>query len=132
MFNARDAMTTEICSVTEDTPVLDAMRILVEHNVTGLPVVDDEKRLRGIVSEKDMLKLLYEKHLRDEPVSSFMTAEPVSFQADDTLVDICECLIKENFRRVPILEEGKLVGIISRRDIIKYILRVRKGKSSES
>ena len=51
-----------------------------------------------------------------------MTEDVVSFDVKDDLIEICECLIQNDFRRVPIVADGRLVGIISRKDIIKYIL----------
>ena len=101
------------------------MRLLVEEHVTGLPVVDAEGRLAGIVSEKDMLALLYETCPADASVSQFMSVDVVRFGPNDDLVDVCECLIHNHFRRVPIVEDDRLVGLISRRDIIQFILKVR-------
>jgi CBS domain-containing protein len=81
--------------------------------------------LASVIPEKDVLKLLYD--VKDKPgkVEDFMTEEVFSFDQEDSLIDIAECFIKNNFRRVPITSEGKLVGIISRKDIIKYILQLR-------
>ena len=55
-------------------------------------------------------------------VEDFMTKEVISFDQQEDLIAVCECLIKNHFRRIPIVSQGKLTGIISRRDIIKYIL----------
>ncbi len=131
MFKVRDLMSRDVVTVQPSTPVYEAMRILVENNVTGLPVVDGEGKLQGIVSEKDMLKLLYEEHVENEPVEKFMTRNVVAYEEADTLIDVCECLIANNFRRVPILKDGKLVGIISRSDIIRYILQVRQAAAEK-
>lgn len=131
MFKVRDLMSRDIAIVTPSTPIYEAMRILVENNVTGLPVVDEKGTLQGVVSEKDMLRLLYQEHVENEPVEKFMTRNVVAYQEDDTLIDVCECLIANNFRRVPILKDGKLVGIISRSDIIRYILKVRKAAAEK-
>ena len=73
-----------------------------------------------------MLKLLYETRIQDASVAEVMTREVVSFDENDDVIDVCECLIDNHFRRVPILSEGRLAGIISRRDIIKFILKLRK------
>jgi len=125
MFKAKTAVITDIISVNRQTPIYEAIRTLVEKNITGLPVVNDDMTLAGVISEKDVLKLLYE--VKDKPgkVEDFMTEEVFSFDQEDSLIDIAECFIKNNFRRVPITSEGKLVGIISRKDIIKYILQLR-------
>lgn len=126
MFKIADVMTRNIISVTKDTPVYDAMRLLVEHNITGMPVVSEDNTLLGVLSEKDMLRLLYEQSGKQGVVENYMTGDPVTFDIDDNLVDVCECLIQSSFRRIPILADGKLAGIVSRRDIIKYILELRR------
>ena len=126
IFKAKTIMTTNVASVKRQTQIYEAIRILVEKNITGLPVVNDDMTLAGIISEKDVLRLLYD--IEDKPgnVEDFMTENPSSFDHEDSLIDVAECLIKNNFRRVPITSEGKLVGIVSRKDIIKYILELRQ------
>jgi len=118
-------MKTDLVTVHKQDSIYDAIRMLVEKNITGLPVLDDDGTIAGIISEKDMLRLLY--NIDDKPgkVEDFMTEGVVSFKQDDSLVDIAESFIENNFRRVPIVEDRKLVGIISRKDIIEYILKLR-------
>ncbi len=132
MFKARQIMTTSLITVRENTTLREAMNILVDKNIAGLPVVTEDMRLIGIVSEKDMLSLLYKPQPKKTRfVSEVMTRDVVSFDESDSLFDICESFIENNFRRVPILAEGKLTGVISRRDIIKYIIKLRE-KSGRS
>ena len=104
----------------------------MERKITGLPVVSDDMSLRGIISEKDVLKLLYDPNTEEGIVADFMTREVTSFDENDELVLICEKLISNNFRRVPILSKGKLAGIISRHDIIKFINRKPKDRNSSN
>jgi CBS domain-containing protein len=125
MFKAGTVMTTDILFVKRETPIYEAMRILIEKNITGLPVVNDDMTLAGVISEKDVLRLLYDIKDRPGNVEDFMTPQICSFDENDSLVDITECLINNSFRRVPITSGGKLVGIISRKDVIKYILQLR-------
>ena len=122
MFDTKDIMTTEVISVKRNTPIGDAVDMLVENNVAGLPVVDDDMNLVGVISEKDMLSLLSESESSSGTVEDYMTEDVVSFEQREDLIAICECLVNNSFRRVPIVDDGKLVGIVSRRDIIKYIL----------
>ena len=126
MFKLRDVMTKDPTTVRRDTPIYDAMRTLVDQGITGMPVVEDDMTLVGVVSEKDMLRLLYEESLTNAEVQEFMSHDVVAFDQDDELIDACECLINNHFRRVPVLSEGKLIGIVSRADIIRYILKLRK------
>ena len=120
---ARDVMKCGLLTIRPQTPIYEAMEIIASKNITGLPVVDDYMNLVGIVSEKDMLKLLYDPAVKPGTTKEFMTEEVVSFNQDDSLLNICECFISNHFRRVPILDHGKVVGIISRSDIIVYILK---------
>ena len=128
MFKAKTIMTTNVISVNRQTGIYEAIKTMVENNITGLPVVNDDMSLAGVISEKDVLSLLY--NIEDKPgkVDDFMTKDPVCFNEDDSLVDIAECFIENNFRRVPIIAQGKLAGIVSRKDIIAYILKLRHKK----
>ena len=125
MFQAKAVMTTEPITVHKNTDIYEAIRAMVENNITGLPVVNDDMTLAGIITEKDVLRLLYNMEDRPGLVEDFMTEEVVAFDQEDNLIDIAECLIDNHFRRVPILAEGKVVGVVSRKDIIGYILRLR-------
>ncbi len=115
-------MTTEVITVRKQTSISRVIETLVENNVTGLPVVNDDMTLAGVITEKDILHLLF--GLKDESakVEDFMTKDVVSFEQDEDVIAICECLVQNDFRRVPIVAKGKLVGIISRKDLIRHIL----------
>ncbi len=120
---ARDIMKCGLITVQRQTPIYEALEILASRHITGLPVVDDYMNLVGIISEKDMLKLLYDPTVKPGKTEDFMTEEVVSFNHDDSLSDVCDCLINNNFRRVPILNQGKVVGIISRADVMVCVLK---------
>ena len=126
MFKAKDIMTKKVVTVKEKCPVYDAMNMLINNNITGLPVVDAKNELVGMLSEKDMLNILYNDDVADKTVDEMMTHEVISFDETDNIVEICDCLMGNNFRRVPITSDGKLVGIISRRDLVRFILKIRK------
>ncbi|MFC1636087.1 HPP family protein [Planctomycetota bacterium] len=123
MLKAKDIMTKQVVYVRTDTPVLDAMNLMVENTITGIPVIDDDMTLVGMVSEQDILRLFHTFiDEKDRAVSDFMTQPAVYFEEDEPALDICYCLRDHTIRRVPITSNGKVVGIISRSDIIKYIL----------
>lgn len=115
-------MTTDVITVKKETPIYDAIEILLENDITGLPVITEDMELIGIITEKDILKLLSSLENDSAVVKDFMTKKVVSFDQQEDLIAVCECLIENHFRRIPIVSQGKLTGIISRRDIIKYIL----------
>ncbi len=129
MIGIEHAMKTNVVTVEKGTPILEAVRKLVEHDFTGLPVVDDRNRVIGILSEKDVLALALrrlegtddsaERGLR---VEDFMTRDVVCVEVTDSFASLCSCLMKNEFRRVPVVAKGKLVGIVSRRDIILHIM----------
>ena len=125
MFAAKTLMKTKLITVNQNSSIYEAIRLLVKKNITGLPVVDDDGMLVGIVSEKDMLRLLYNIEDKSGAVRDFMTQDVVCFNEDDSLIDIAESFIANHFRRVPIVRGNKLIGIISRRDIVEYIMKLR-------
>jgi CBS domain-containing protein len=122
---AKEVMKSGLLTVRTSTPIYEAMEILATKNVTGLPVVDDYMNMLGIVSEKDILGLLYDPDAKPGLVEEYMTTGVIGFDQNTSLFEICDCLINNNFRRVPILNNGKLVGIISRTDIMAYIMKNR-------
>ncbi|MHC4431143.1 MAG: CBS domain-containing protein [Planctomycetota bacterium] len=124
---ARDIMKCGLLTVRRQTPIYEAMDMLATRNITGLPVVDDCMNLVGIISEKDMLKLICDPNARAGDTEEFMTEKVVSFNHDDSLYDVCDCLVNNSFRRVPILNQGKVVGIISRADVMLHILKNKSG-----
>lgn len=126
MFKARDVMTKGVETIYEDKPVFEAIKILAENEWGGLPVVSKDGDLKGVISDKDLLRLLYRKRQEDGTVKDYMTREVTCFDEDDSLAEICESLMNNVFRRVPILSKGKLVGIVSRSDLIRFILKLRE------
>jgi CBS domain-containing protein len=122
-YLARDIMSRDVATVRRDAKVKDVIKLLVEHKITGLPVVDSDMYLIGMVTEKDVLKMLYESHGQGASVEDLMTTEIVCFDEDDDLMSVFESLVENNFRRVPVLSEGRLTGIISRGDIIRFLFQ---------
>jgi len=127
MITAKQLMSTSVITISPDEDIYEAMRMMALNNITGLPVIEDDGTLLGIITEKDILVLLY-SNLEDPDmdrvvgtVGQFMTRHVISFGPEDSLANIGECLSTNDFRRVPILYDGKLIGIISRKDVIRYI-----------
>lgn len=129
MISARSVMTTKLITAREETPLEDAVRLLMEHHISGLPVVDGEYRLVGILTEKDLLRLLDDDAGGASTVGELMVKEVRTFQANDPLDAICDCLLANHFRRVPILEGEQLVGLISRADLLQTILEAVADRS---
>lgn len=121
----REVMTAGLLTTTPDAPIVEAAETLVANGITGLPVVDDSMRLLGILTEKDVLKRLDSPSSQAGQVGDVMTSDVTTFDVNDSLFEVCECLAASSFRRVPVLEKDRLVGIVSRADLILYILKHR-------
>ena len=122
---AKDIMNTNLIVVTPDHTYRDAVELLTAHRLTGLPVVDQNYKLLGLISERDILKAT--KQL-DEITSSFLDKKidyrnPIkSARLTVSLSRIHKILIKNPFRHIPIVDlDNKLCGIITRRDLIRII-----------
>lgn len=126
MLPIKSIMTTDVIYVHPETPIFDALRLLTKHRISGLPVVDPEMHVKGILSEKDVLKILLDKNLDDKKtVDDYMTRDVVIFDEDTGASEVCKFFIKSHIRRVPICKEGKLIGIVSRHDIVELILEAK-------
>ncbi len=123
MITARDMMTMDVVTITGDTPIRVAIDLLIRHNISGIPVVRDDSTLVGIITERDILRLIDEpQSVNNGKVEDFMTTPVVSFELRSSVRKMCDFLAGKCMRRLPITQDGKLVGIVSRRDIIKSIM----------
>lgn len=130
---AKDIMTRDVITVKTDTPIYEAMEFVAKYNISGIPVVNDDMSLLGILSEKDMINLLHTpEDYEAKTVNDFMTQPALYFEENESLLDVCDFLKKNVFRRVPITSKGKLVGIISIKDVIKYILQLNRENTNIS
>jgi CBS domain-containing protein len=121
MVKAKEVMNTSVITIGRNEDLCEAVRSMVLNNVTGLPVVEEDGALAGMITEKDVLTMLSDVPYAPARVADFMTTNVVCFDQQDDLDIIAESFRQNHFRRVPILDCGRLVGIISRRDIIRYI-----------
>ena len=124
MLTAKEVMTRDVITVTSQTPVTKVVKLLAENHITGVPVVGDDMALLGMVTEKDVLRLLdQDDHNPEATVEDFMTTPAIYFDENESLKAISDCLTNYDFRRVPIASGDKLVGIISRHDILMHVLQ---------
>jgi len=128
MLKVKDVMTKDVISVKKETPIYEAMEIMRKKDITGMPVIEDDMTLVGVITEKDVLRLFYaNEDEKNETVGFFMTRPAVSYRENENLRSVCDFMMINYFRRVPVVsKQGKLVGIISRPDIIDYILEQRR------
>jgi CBS domain-containing protein len=126
-----DIMISDVFTVEKGTPIMDVVAKLVKHNVTGFPVVNDKDEVIGIISEKDILALAIQVQQgtcsaggEGMLVEDFMTKDVVTIEATESMTSLCSCLMKNKFRRLPVLLSGKLVGIATRKDVISHIFDI--------
>jgi CBS domain-containing protein len=134
MLKIKDVMTKNVISIKKETPIYEAMEIMRKKDITGMPVIEDDMTLVGVITEKDVLRLFYaNEEEKNETVGFFMTRPAVSYRENENLQSVCDFMMINYFRRVPVVsKQGKLVGIISRPDIIDYILEQRRQNAEES
>ena len=120
----RDYMAGKLITFKPDMDVLDAIHELVTHRIAGAPVVDDQGELVGMLSELDCLKIALNAGYfgdRGGPVSDFMTPDVQTVDAEMSIVDLAQRFLDSRFRRFPVLHENRLVGQISRRDVLRAL-----------
>ena len=133
-----DVMTTGAATIRPDASLSDAARLMVEHRISGLPVIDRQDRLIGIITEDDFLSaerkprlvgLLAEgaakvaSELNARRVEEIMTRDPVAVGADVPIEEAVELMTRHKVRRLPVVTEGKVVGILSRSNLMLAFLR---------
>lgn len=127
MFKSKDIMNPKVICVRPEMPIYEAIRLLTRSNLPDLPVVDEDLRFLGILSDKDIFKLLY--NTKDNSclvVNDLMNPFITSFEIDTNLIELCDSLASHTFQRIPITQNGILVGIVSPADIIETILKLKR------
>jgi CBS domain-containing protein len=127
-----DIMSTPVRTVRPTTPVMAALRVLADHRLSSLPVVDDAGALVGIVSEKDLLREAIEPPLsgrRQLPdtaptrVAQVMTPKPHTVRPDADVADAARVFSMMSWKALPVVRDGGLVGVISRSDVVRALSR---------
>ena len=129
MPTVAEFMATQLFTLTPDTDIHDAVDLFLEHSISGAPVVDKDQQLVGVLSEKDCLSLLAKgtDHQRvSGVVSEFMTASPKTVPPHMNIYFAAGLFLAHPFRRFPVVENGQLVGQISRRDVLKAVQQLMK------
>jgi CBS domain-containing protein len=146
---ARDVMTSPVITATPDSTLLDIAQLMLEHNISGVPIVDKAQHLVGLVSEGDLVRrkevgikqkkswwlsmfgnatVLADEFVRSHGViAEEVMTKTVTTAAEDTpLWKIAETLEKEKIKRVPVLRDGRVIGIVSRANLLQALTLQRK------
>lgn len=125
-----DYMTVEkqLISFQPDTDIYSAIETLINRAISGAPVVDNKGNLVGVLSEKDCLRVLMEMGMHDMPgglVEEFMTKEVVTMDSTKTILDAVWLFRNSSFRRFPVVDGQKLIGLLTRRDVLRAVKDIK-------
>ena len=147
MITVKDIMTTEVITVGPDTDIVAAAKLLLEKHINGLPVVDKKGRVVGILCQSDLIvqqkklplpsfftfldgfiPLTSMKQLEREiqkavatTVAHAMTPDPVTVKPDTSLNSVAALMVDKNFHTLPVVESGRLVGVVGKEDVIRTL-----------
>ncbi len=126
-----DYMTRDLISFTPEQNITEVIETIIANKISGAPVINRDKELVGIISEKDCLRVILDDVYHNLPpsernVSNYMSKKVVT--VDDTMdvVEVANLFLNSNFRRYPVVRSGKLVGLVSRRDILRASKTIKK------
>jgi CBS domain-containing protein len=140
----REFMTSPVIAVASDSSIAEAARLMLDHKISGLPVVDGARHLVGIVSEHDLLRsgegerserrlhwlqlMIKREGLVDESarfqsrkVTDVMTPSPITVAPTSALWEACRLIKQHGIKRLPVVQDGELVGIIARADLVRAL-----------
>jgi predicted transcriptional regulator len=123
-ISVREFMSASLVTFSPDTSIFEAIRKLVRAGVSGAPVVDQLSNIIGILSEKDCMKVALNAAYHDEmggKVEDFMSRSPVTVEADTSILEVAQMFFTSPYKRYPVVHNQRLVGQISRSDVLKAI-----------
>ncbi|MAD51964.1 MAG: CBS domain-containing protein [Candidatus Marinimicrobia bacterium] len=126
-LNAANIMTKKLITFTPETQVLNAINTLISYRISGAPVLDEKGNLMGMLSEIDCMETYLQSTYHNEMgglVKDFMSTEVKTISSSMGIVDLAEYFLETHFRRLPVVDNGKLVGQISRRDVLRAIQKL--------
>ncbi|MBA4742212.1 MAG: CBS domain-containing protein [Azoarcus sp.] len=120
----KDYMSGDPLAFKPDTEILDAIHLLLKHEMTGAPVIDNMGRVVGFLSEKDCIKTSLNASYHEERggrVSELMSPNVITLEPDSSLMEAAEMFVGSAIRCYPVVENGRLVGQLSRRDVLRAL-----------
>lgn len=125
-MQAKDVMTTNVISVDVETTIREACRLLLEKGITGLPVVNQEGQLVGMITEFGLMEALYNPSIRNDPIRKYMTRDVLTVDENEPIAHVASLFLLHRIRRLPVVRnadmDGRVVGIISRRDLMRIVV----------
>ena len=121
----RDFMITKVVTLSPEMDIHDAMRKLIKHSVSGAPVVNKKSELQGTLSEKDCMRVFAAAAYSDLPrgtVAEYMVIQPETVSPDQDLFSLASIFMHRHYRRLPVVEQGRLLGLATRPSVLRACL----------
>lgn len=158
MLKVKDIMTTEVITVTPDTEIVEAAKLLIDKRINGMPVVDDKGRLVGIICQSDLIvqqkklplpsiftvldivipitsQKSFEKEVQKivaAKVGQAMTPHPVIVVSpESTLEEVAKLMVDKKLHTLPVMDKGKLVGILGKEDVLRTLLPDKESRDAK-
>ncbi len=152
-MKVKEVMVTDVISCQRDWKMPEAIRLLAQHGLHGVPVVDDQGRLMGTLSELDIIHRAFPDYVHSDSalfqglsradvlklrnldtltVSSFMTKTVCTVEPEDNLLKAAQLMVERRLNRLPVVEDNKVVGILSRHDVLAGMLTLISDAAEQS
>ncbi len=118
----RDIMSKIVISVRPEATLMDAVKTLTKHHLSGAPVVTKEGEVIGFISEPNLMEVLFDERVRTAPVTKHMSLSVHVLDAQDPLSTAASMFSTYGIRRLPVVADGRFVGVVTRRDLLAYSL----------
>jgi CBS domain-containing protein len=122
MATVRSIMIKQVVAVKENESLENVCKILVSKKLSGVPVVDKNKNLAGFISERDIIVAVGRGNFTNKKVSDVMTSRVFSIEENEPIEQVSQIFTDKPFRYVPVKRGNKLVGIVSRKDVINKLM----------
>jgi len=140
-WRVRDVMTREVLTLAPEATIAEAEEHFARHDYDALPVLAPDGSLAGIVSKLDVLRAYHftpetlvprYEEIRQRPVRTVMSTQPLTVAPDTPLSRVLETLVATHVKSVPVVQDGRLVGIVSRSDVVEALRRAGAGETPSS
>src|SRR5262245_51409930 len=118
----RDIMSKVVVSIRPEATLNDAVKVLTKHHLSGAPVVSSEGKVIGFISEPNLMDVLFDQEVRTRKVSEYMSDEVQMVDIDDPVSVAANMFAMYGFRRLPVVDNGRLIGVVTRRDLLAHSL----------
>lgn len=132
-ITAKDFMAASLVTFSPDTDVLHAIHLLIEKGISGAPVTDNLGNIVGILSEKDCLQVALNAAYTERwggKVEEFMSKSVICVEGDTSILEVAKMFMESPYKRYPVVEDNRLIGQISRRDVLKAIEKIRTSSAA--